>query len=251
MSRRIPFVVAAVAALALAACSGQPALTDPKDILTKSVTALEDVKTFHLQTDVTGKIKLDLTGQGSGGPLDLSGTTLSGDVDLPGKRAHITFSAPALLNTGADVIVVDNTVYTKLSGPLAQTDKYTKDTSTSGSDPASQASDPKKAIEDLKAQLDKLSTPPTKAADEKCGDTDCYHVVIALTQKDLGDLASAAPGITGTGTVDVYVRKNDLRPSKLVVTANGGDMGTITITIALTYDQAVNVSAPSADQIQG
>ena len=100
MFRRL-FFVAAVASLALGACStaapAAPALTDPKEILTKSVTTLKDVKTVHMHADVSGQIKMDLSGTGNAAALDLKGTTADADIDIPNKKAHLTFSAPALL----------------------------------------------------------------------------------------------------------------------------------------------------------
>ena len=75
MLRRLAFLIAG-AAIVVGACSSgapaAPALTDPKEILTKSVATLKDVKSFHLKADVGGEVKIDLTGQGSaGGALDL------------------------------------------------------------------------------------------------------------------------------------------------------------------------------------
>ena len=131
MLRRLAFIVAA-AALVFGACStttpAAPALTDPKDILTKGVLALKDVKTFHFQADVTGTVKLDLTGSGTAGDLNLAGTTAQGDVDIAGKKFHASFSAPSLLGLTGDFIGIDQTMYTKI--PLLNP-KYTKSTSTS------------------------------------------------------------------------------------------------------------------------
>lgn len=248
MFSRLAYLGAA-AAVAFAACSSgtpaAPALTDPKEILTKSVLTLKDVKSVHLQADVSGAVKLDLSGSGNPASIDLKGTTASGDLDIANKKAHLSFSAPALLNVTADIIVIGNDTYTKVSllGP-----KYTKTTSANASDPTSAAADPQKAIDEINKFLNTPGVAPTKQADEKCGDKDCYHVSMNLTSDQLsgvtGGLGSGAP--TGTGTIDVWSQKSDLRPAKVAITANAGDQGTVTVTLTLSnYDAPVTINPPA------
>jgi outer membrane lipoprotein-sorting protein len=256
MPRRLASLLAALAvvtSLVAAACSSTPsapALSDPKEILSQSVAALATAKTFHLKAAVAGSIPLDMTGSGTASPLDLEGTTLEGDMDVAGKKAHLTFAAPALLTTG-EVILVDDTTYTKISlmGP-----KFSKTAGTTGD--AEVPTDPAKVITDVKAALDKLPTPPTKNADVKCADTDCYSVTIALTSQDLGtlggDLGALPSGTAGAGTIELWVRKNDLRPTRVVVTADAGAQGKLTVTLDITnYDASVSIVAPPADQVAG
>jgi hypothetical protein len=252
MFRRLAYLGAA-AAVAFAACtSGTPAappLTDPKDILTKSAQTLKDIKSMHLQADVTGAIKLDLSGSGSPASIDLKGTTASGDIDIANKKAHVTLSAPALLTVTADIIVIGNDTYTKVSllGP-----QYTKSTSTDSGDPAAVAADPQKAIDEINKFLNTPGVAPTKLADEKCGDKDCYHVSMNLTSEQLGGvtdgLGSGAP--TGTGKLDIWTQKDNLRPAKIGITAEAGDQGTVSVTLTLSnYDAPVTISAPADSDI--
>jgi hypothetical protein len=249
------FALLAAISLAVAACGGAPsapALTDPKEILSKSILALKDVKTLHAQIDLTGSVAADLTGQGSGGKLDLAGTTATLDVDVAGKKVKATGSMPALLNSAAELIVLPDALYYKITGPFAQGDKYTKMAVPADATASEAPTDPTKAITELNDAIAKLPTPPTKAADEKCGDTDCYHVVIKLTSADLQKLegGSGIPGLTGDLSIDFFSRKDNLRPAKVVVTANGGEQGAVTITTVMTYDQSVAIEAPPADQVQ-
>jgi LppX_LprAFG lipoprotein len=253
MVRRL-FVVVALATLVLGACSSPssaPALTDPKDILSKSVLSLKDVKSVHLKADVTGQIKLDLSGKGAGGSIDLKGTTAEGDVDIANKKAHLSFSAPGLFGVTGDLIVVGDTSYVKVS---LLGDKYTKSVTSNSADPsASAATDPQTIIDEVKKALDQLSVPPTKRADEKCGDQDCYHVSLTLKSSDIaGAVGSAAPsGLSGDGTIDVWVQKNNLRPAKLTAVVNAGDTGTINVTLTMSaYDTAVTITAPPDDQVE-
>ncbi|MFL5681321.1 MAG: hypothetical protein ACJ77B_12050 [Chloroflexota bacterium] len=261
MPRRLFALLAVVGLLFVVGCQGvtapsaAPALTDPKQILTQSVLALKDVKTVQIKGELTGSA----TVPGSG-TIDLKGTTLDVSADIPGKKAHATISAPSILGTSIDVIAVDNAVYTKVLGPLAATmgadasGKYkkTEATAAASDNPADVAADPLKAIDELRKQLDKLPA-PTKAADEKCGNVDCYHINLTITDKDLAALspdASASLSSTPiTLTIDVFPQKTDLRPAKLAVTINAGTVGTFTLTLTMTYDQPVTITAPPADQI--
>lgn len=254
MLRRLAFLVAG-AAIVVGACSSTPsapALTDPKEILTKSVTSLKDVKSFHLKAEVSGQVKLNLTGQGSaGGALDLQGTTAEGDVDIANKKAKLSFGAPALFGVTGELIQIGNDTYTKVS---LLGDKYQKSTSEAG-DVGEVAGDPQKAIQDLQDFLNKPGIAPTKLADEKCGDKDCYHVSLNLTAEQLGDTVGGALGgsgaPTGSGTLDLWAQKDNLRPAKLGVVIDAGDMGKITVTVTFSnYDAAVSISEPPADQIQ-
>jgi hypothetical protein len=255
MLRRLAFLIAG-AAIVVGACSSgapaAPALTDPKEILTKSVTTLKDVKSFHLKADVGGEVKIDLTGQGSaGGALDLQGTTAEGDVDIANKKAKIAFAAPALFGVTGEIIQIGNDTYTKIS---LLGDKYTKTTS-EADDPAAAAGDPQKAIQELSDFLNKPGVAPTKLPDEKCGDKDCYHVQLTLTGEELGSVGGVIPGASGapegSGTIDLWVQKNDLRPAKLTLALDLEEMGNVNVTVAFSaYDVPVTIEAPPADQVQ-
>jgi hypothetical protein len=255
MPRRLLALLALLGALTLVACQGAPAapaLTDPKEILAQTVLSLQNVKTIQVKGDLTGTVQVP-----NSGALDLKGTTLSLDADIAGKKAHVNVSVPSFMGTSAEAIVLDKAIYFKMTGPLAGmlgadvTGKFKKsDVPEASGDPGQMVGDPTKAIAELKAELDKLPA-PTKAADEKCGDQDCYHTVLKLTEKDIAALSSAAPtsDLAATLTFDVWSRKNDLRPAKLAFGADAGAQGSATMTFTFTYDQAVTIAAPPADQI--
>ena len=222
MFRRLASLVAA-AVLVVGACSSVPAVTDPKEIMTKSVVSLQGLKTAHLKLDVSGSVKLDITGTGNPTALNLQGTTMQGDVNVPDKKAHIAIAVPALLNVTADLIQIADTTYTKIS---LQGDKYTKSTSAS-------------------------SAVNTKLGDEKCGSADCYHVQVKVTSADLNAIGTPTSGVSGDGTLDLYTQKSDFRPVKLTMAVNGGDQGNLVITVELSnFDAPVSIDAPSADQIR-
>ena len=117
MIRRLAVTVAALA-LGLAACGGTssaPTLTDPVDILQHSIAATQTLHSFHVHGALSGTINADLTGSGSTAPLDLAGTTADADVDVVNKAVHLDASIPALLGATADIIVIGNDTYTKVS----------------------------------------------------------------------------------------------------------------------------------------
>jgi hypothetical protein len=272
MPRRLLALLAVIGVFAVVACQGAPAvpsLSDPKDILARTVLSLKDIKTITVHGDLTGTATIP-----GSGTIDLKGTTLDAAYDIAGKKGRFAVSAPSLLGTTAEVLYLDNAAYYKITGPLASslgadpTGKYKKTAVTpAGPDPNAVAADPNAAIDKVKAALDKLPTPPTKAANEKCGDKDCYHIVLTLTDKDIATLSpSATPTATPTATttatattraattpftltVDIWSQTDNLRPVKLAFALDAGTTGKGTLTFTMTYDQAVDVAAPPADQI--
>jgi len=250
MPRRLLMLLALVATVAVVACNSTPqapALTDPKDILVKSVTSLATVKTATIKGTFSGSITApDL------GNFDLSTVKIDLAVDIPAKKTRVQVEAPTIMGTSLDVIVADSNVYLKVLGPMAAfigadaSGKYTKAAADTGAVPG-EASDPTKAIEQLRKGLDALPKPPEKLADENIGGQDSYHIRMALSAEELGELAEGAT--MGSVTVDVWTRKSDLRPAKITFAFDMGAQGNVGGVFEFTYDQAVNISAPPADQI--
>jgi hypothetical protein len=241
----------AMLVVVLGACSSAPAapaLTDPKDILTKAATSLTDVKTFEFTGSFSGSVKAEQLGD-----FDLSSVTLAGSVDVPNKKAKVTLDAPSLMGTKIDALLIDMTAYYKIAGPLAialnaSADKWTKveipDASTS---PAGDVTDPAAAAKQLQDALAKLP-PPVKQPDEKCGDQDCYHVTLNVTAADMKALDPTS-SVNGDVKIDFWTRKSDYRPAKIAINATSVDMGTFGTTIEIKYDVPVTVEAPPADQV--
>ena len=255
MTRRLallPIAIVATLSLVLAACSSTPAaapLTDPKEIVTKGVTSLTDIKTFEITGAFTGSMKAAQLGN-----FDLSSIKLSAAVDIPNKKAHLSVDAPTLLGTKVDAVVIGDTAWYKISGALAAmaggtADKYTKvPVPTASGDPVAAATDVTKLVAQLQDVLAKLPSPLTKGADEKCGDVDCYHVSTVVTAAQAKAL-DATSTLDGDVTVDVWTRKSDYRPAKFGFSLNSPTLGTFGMTIEIKYDVSVSADAPPADQV--
>ena len=257
MTRRFALILVALmatASIVLSACGAAvpaaPALTDPKEILTATILSLKDVKSVEFTGSFTGKIDMPELGT----PLDLSTVKMSGAADIDGKKAKFSLDAPTLLGTKIDALLLDTAAYYKIAGPLAMlagggsADKFTKvDVPAPSGKPVTDAAELDKQIDEFKTALDKLPA-PTKGADEKCGDTDCYHVTLKLTAADVKALDPTST-MEGDFALDLWTRKNDRRPAKLLISVTSPEIGTVGMTFELKYDVAVSVEAPPADQI--
>jgi hypothetical protein len=249
----LPIALVAVLSLVLAACNAapplSPALTDPKEIVAKGVTSLTEVKTFEFTGSFTGTVKAAQLGT-----FDLSSIKMAGAVDIANKNARFNLDAPSLLGTKIDAIVVGNTAYYKLAGAVGMMaggsgDKYTKvDVPTGSDNPVAAATDVTKLVTELQAELAKLPSPLTKAADEKCGDLDCYHVTTVLTAAQMQSF-SPSSGVDGDVSVDIWTRKTDYRPAKFGFSIASASLGSFGAAVEIRYDVAVSVAAPPADQI--
>ena len=257
MTRRFALIFVALmatASLVLAACGAQtpalPALTDPKEILTESLLSLKDLKTVEVTGTFTGSVTLPELGA-----LDLSTVKISAAADIPGKKAKFSLDAPTVLGTRIDALLVDTIAYYKIAGPLAMmaggsADKFTQvNVPQESGKPVTDVAELAKQIDEFNALLDKLPTPPTKEADEKCGDQDCYHVTLNLTAADIKTIDPTATATDGEFSLGLWTRKNDRLPAKLSLSVTAPEIGTVGMNFDFKYGGSVSVEAPPADQI--
>jgi len=244
-----PAILLVTAAIAVGACGGSTTvLSDPTEILTKSVETLQKAKTVHLEATVDGTVKLDLTGSGQAGNIALTGTSLTGDLDIANGDATMSLAVPAMLGLTADVIVVGEDSYTRSS---FTGDKYQKGSAASAGLPVD-AADPQKSLKELQDWLKKPEVAPKKLADASCASKTCYQVEIDLSAEDLTALA---PDLTDLGDatvlLTVLVEKDTLRPVSVDVKVTSTGVGDVTVALALSkWDEALSITAPPADQVQ-
>lgn len=263
--QRLAITLAAVGLLAGACTGGAATIDDPTDILVQSFEAMQDVETVRVDVALEGEAPLDLAdgleifgeevpsiapGTGAAaGAIDLTGTTIVAEIDKAAEAFRVQFAAPALLDVSGEVIAIDEVVYVKAS---ILGDKYFR---MEPEDEAKPSPEPTASVDpaaELREALAKLATPPEKLADEACGDTDCYHVRLVIDPDDLPDgedLPSMIPTESGPATVDVWVRRNDLRVSQVIVTGDAGAGESSAKAVFSNYDADLTIEAPPADQV--
>jgi hypothetical protein len=249
MSRRLAALTLVV--LILLGCGGTPAvpeITDPKEILTKALTAMSQVKTVHVEGEVTGALNLDLLGRGEASEVRLTGTSGEADVDVAGSKLRATFTVLGFID--GEVIQLGQTSYVRTSqtGPTFQ--RSTTDL-LGGLNPLDALAGPQ-------GLLNRPELTPVKIADASCGEANqaCYQVELELTAADIAGLASLPADLLGgidIGSIRVVVgvEKDTLRIGRLVVGVSAGATGTLELALNLSsWDVPVTIEAPPGDQIE-
>ena len=187
-----------IVGLIAAACGGPatPALTDPKQIMQAGIAGLEAARTFHLDGTASGRIVLNLggaSGSGSGAPVVLDGSTITGNGDLAGRRASLSVAIPALFNVTADIVAVDGLVYARM--PLFGSGGWIREPQTGSVFTA--LSDPAALLEGVVAFLEQPGVAPRTLSNERCDDADCYAVAFTIPAPQVAPGASRGTGLPG------------------------------------------------------
>jgi len=272
-------ILAAGLVVVLAACAGPassaPAggtLTDPKVILAKSLAALNDAQTFHLTGSLSGTLEADLTNSGTDSAIDLKGTALTADADVPNERASLSISVPALFALKVDYLQIGPDTYSRnsLSGPNWTHTSLAADASTppsanptprrigsaSPSPAAAPSASPEGSLDlvgQITAGLDNLPNPPTKGPDATCGTKTCYTIAISvpLNGGDATGLGLPLPsGAAASVTVTLSIEQDTLLPVHAVAVINAGSNGTFNLALSLSnFNAPVSISAPPPGQV--
>jgi hypothetical protein len=265
MIRRAPARLATIgvaAAILLGACqtAPPPTLTDPREILAAAVTATTAARTVRIDGSAEGAVGLGGAGFEAPSSIELTGTTLSADLDLEGGDARATFSAPGLLGLTGELIVVDGTTYLKttLTGALYRT-------LSTGAEVPEPSGAARASI--LGALTDLLARPeldPVKAEDVACGNATCYRIEIALAPEDLaalgaGDLEAPTglpipmplPDLSAANVdLTVLVAQDTTRLAGLTADADLGADGAAAVDLTFSkWDEPVTISPPPPDQV--
>jgi hypothetical protein len=268
------------------AAASPPAATA---LVTTISSSLSAVKQFDAHLTLAGTISSSLDGAVASGaaasaaaPLKLDGTAMEIRSDTVAGTSDLSLTLPTALAGGgvSEVIVVGSDVYLKL-GPIGTALGVADDgkfhhttTSTLGAlgglpgASASASADPSQMAQALSAMtdfFDSLSQAPTVTG-VTCGNTSCWDLHVVLTPADLAALAakgasvlaSAVPfaplptggmaGLTDV-TLDVIARQADGRPAEIKVAVDGGQAGTASADLTLTFDTPMTITAPPADQV--
>ena len=262
----------AVTAIVFAgACGGNsgtptpPPITDPSEVITKSVAVVPAVKSLHLKLEVSGKVNTGaLTGGSSGGlglsgNFDLSGTTVEGDVDVTKVATDLKFAVPGVLGLTGEAIVVDGNLYykTSLTGDKFTQSKLSDTVPVSIPSPGALASaDITSGIASLRKSLDDAGAKATLLPDDQVNGKDAYHVSISVPVDKINAMlaqsGSATAGLTlDSASVDYWAYKDSLLPAKISIVGSAGTLGNLSLTLTLTdYGKSVTVTAPAASDIK-
>jgi hypothetical protein len=281
--RVLSIFLAAGLGVALAACAG-PApssssgatLSDPKVILAKSLSALNDAQTFHLTGSLSGTLEADLTNSGTDSAIDLKGTALAADADVPNERASLSISVPALFALKVDYLQIGPDTYSRnsLSGPdwthtsqaagassapsAVPTPRRIGPASPSpatapGGTPAGSPAGSLDLVGQITAGLDNLPNPPTQGPDATCGTKTCYTIEISvpLNGGDATGLGLPLPsGADAAVTVTLSIEQDTLLPVHAVAVINAGSNGTFNLALSLSnFNAPVSISAPPPGQV--
>ena len=263
----LAFIAIASVVVASGCSSGTKAtITDPNEVITKSVTGAPTITSLHVKVELSGKLNLSSLGSvASGLPLtgnfDLTGTNAEGDVDVSKQAADLNFTLPAPLGTG-EVILADGNAYYKIG--LLTGGKFTKAPLGSSlpislpSPGALSSADPSAAIAELKKEMDSVGATATLKATDQVGGKEAYHVSVAIPVDKINSQL-AASGTSATAgmqlsslTIDYWVYTENNLPAKITVAVDAGTLGTLGLTVTLTdYGKSVTVNAPAAADVAG
>jgi hypothetical protein len=270
-------LVALATAIVVSGCGGgaagtptPPPISDPNEVITKAITAAPDVKSLHIKLEVAGKISLSALSGASGGSalsgsIDLTGTTMEGDVDVANQAADLKLTLTGMLAMPAlglpsEIIVKDGSTYMKSSS----TGKFSKTalgSLTSGlpvSIPSQDAAP--SALTDqvatIRKQLTDAGLTVTMMPDDTVGGQAAYHVSMTYPIDKLNSLIASQAGSMASGltfdklAIDVWAYKDSQLPAKFEVAVGAGALGNLDITVTITaYNTPVTITAPAAGDI--
>jgi hypothetical protein len=247
-----------------------PGLTDAKEILARSLTALNDAQTFHLDGTLTGTLEADLTNSGTDSAIDMKGTSLTADADVPNERASLSISVPALFALKVDYLQIGPDTYSRnsLSGSSWTHTTQVADASIPPSavptprrigaaSPSPVALPTPEASLDLVGQitagLDNLPNPPTKGTDAACGQKTCYTINLNVPLNSGDDTGLGLPlpsDASASVAVTLSIEQDTLLPVQAIALINAGANGTFNLTLNLSkFNAPVTISAPPPDQV--
>lgn len=250
MLRRLSPVLVVVA-FVLAACSGTPALSDPKEIVTSGFDATAELNSFHVSLALDGSFSMPDTG----GNIALTGTTFEADVDLENSLVGATFAVPALLGLSGELRVIDTDLYfkTSMTGPMWS---HMGGDATASASPAPDVSS---MIDELRAFLDKEGVETVKLDDVDCGERTCYHIELTIPAElmneevpDASMLPSMDPAsIFGEALVlDLLFDREKMWLTEVSTSVTSESAGTFNATFTFSaFDEPVTVTAPPADEV--
>jgi len=158
----------------------------------------------------------------------------------------VSLTVPTLFGLTADVVAVDQVVYTRV--PLFGSGGWTRQAGTGSIFDA--LADPARLLDQLAAFLDRPGVAPKNLSNERCGDADCYAVSFTIPAAEVSGGASpgaALPGGLALGDIAVtaLVRTDAPRLVKLSFDVPLGPGGTVNVGLELSkFGDPVTITPP-------
>jgi hypothetical protein len=274
-------LAAAVCAVALAVaavgCGGgsatptQPPLTDPNEIVSRSISQLATETSVHIDGTLNGTVDADyvfgLMGYGSGalsGNIKLNNASLTGDVDMTRQAAHLSATFPTLFGLSAEVILVDGYAYERFGSSTGTYAKSKIPTSVLMPSAAPDATfDIAGGLDQLKSLLGSSGVSASLSGRDRMGGRDSYHITLSVPAELINQAFGAAAGGVAAGAaagggsldlapVDYWVYVDTLQPAGLYLEVSSAKLGQLDLNVTLSkYGQSVTIQAPPASQIGG
>lgn len=274
LSRHTAVVVGLLIAFSLAGCGSGPAspavslLSDPSAIVTRSFQRLEATTALHFEGSISGSVDAasvgSLLGGGSlglSGKIKLDGSSFSGDLDLGKAAAHVSASFPSLFGAAADAILVDGTLYTKITTPVGPANPlYTKSKPQASLLPSlapgnSVVSD---LLKQLEPQVDAAAASAILLTPGSVDGRAAYHLLVTVPPDVVHQVLGLAGGAFANdlsiqvAPVDYWVYTDTLAPAGLQFRVTSATLGSLSVALTLTrYDQPVSIAAPPDGQVGG
>jgi hypothetical protein len=270
-SRASLIVLSTLFAVVIAACAsptgglgGIPPL-GPNDILAASLVRLEGASTLQVKASFGGSLNASALSSLAGGlpigllgKLKLDGSSIAGDVDVSRRAAHLSASFPVLFDARAEVIVVDGSVYTKVS---LLGDNYTKSTLPSSPFLATLAPGATfgqaEALASVLAALAVSGATATLLGTDSVEGRPAYHLTLDVPSSGLTTVLALIGGVASgagieVGSIGYWVYVDTLQPARLTAGGSSASVGDLNIDATIDgYGQPVTIAAPAPGQVNG
>ena len=237
----------------------------PNDILAASLVRLAAASSLRVKASVGGSLNASALSSLAGGlpvgllgKLKLDGSSVTGEVDIRRRAAHLAASFPVLFGTTADVIVVDGRSYTKVS---LLGDKYRKSTLPSWTYSAVPAPGPTfgqtEAMASVLAGLSISGATVTLLGTDSVEGRPAYHLTLDLPAAGLTTIMGLFGGGAGSpglevGQIGYWVYVDTMQPARMTVSGSAAAFGDLNVDATIDgYGVPVIISAPPAGQVSG
>jgi hypothetical protein len=236
----------------------------PNDILATSIVRLAAASSLHVKASVGGSLNASALSSLAGGlpvgllgKLKLDGSSVTGEVDIARRAAHLSASFPVLFGTTADVIVVDGRSYTKVS---LLGDKYRQSTLPSsylavpGPGPTFGQTE---AMASVLAGLSISGATATLLGTDSVEGRPAYHLTLDLPAAGLVTIMGLFGGGAGSpglevGQIGYWVYVDTMQPARMTVSGSAPALGDLNVDATIDgYGVPVIIAAPPAGQVSG